>query len=60
MICQQEIPLPTEWGQEESENGWVPKWTDLPEASAACQELIHCEVLPGTMQVLPAQPFVPV
>ena len=31
------IPLPTEWGWEQSENGWIPKWTDLPDASVACQ-----------------------
>ena len=42
LICQQEVPSPAEWGWEESENGWVPKWTELPEASAACHELIHC------------------
>ena len=42
LISQQDIPSPTEWGWEQSENGWIPKWTDLPEASVACQELIRC------------------
>ena len=58
LICQQEIPPPTEWGWEESENGWVPKWTDLPEASAACQELIHCSCKKSCQGA--AQSFVPV
>ena len=42
LIYQQEVPSPTEWDWEKSENGWVPKWTELPEASAACHALIHC------------------
>ena len=42
LISQQDVPSPTNWGWEKSEDGWVPKWTELPEASVACYELIHC------------------
>ena len=41
LICQQEIPSPAGWDWEESENGRVLKWTELPEAGAA-SELIYC------------------
>jgi hypothetical protein len=36
------IPSPTTWGWQASHTGWEPFWTDLPEASIACKELIHC------------------
>ena len=42
LISQQEVPSPTNWGLEKSGDGWIPKWTELPEASVACYELIHC------------------
>ena len=42
LISQKDIPSPPEWDWEQSENRWIPKWTDLPEASVACQELIRC------------------
>ena len=42
LIVQQEVLSPTEWGWKESESMLVPNWTDLPEASVACQELIRC------------------
>ena len=38
----QELPSPSEWGWQRSEEGWIPKWTTLPEASKACNELISC------------------
>ena len=36
------LPSPSDWGWEPSMQGWKPKWTVLPEASKACQELVHC------------------
>ncbi len=36
------IPSPSEWGWLNSDQEWIPKWTDLPDASSACNELIHC------------------
>jgi hypothetical protein len=36
------LPSPLEWGWKKTENGWDPYWTTMPEASRACQELIHC------------------
>ena len=38
----QEVFSPTEWGWKDSENGLIPNWKDLPEASVACEELICC------------------
>ena len=38
----QELPRPSEWGCCHSEDGWVPFWSELPEASKACAELIRC------------------
>lgn len=38
----QELPSPSEWGWVKSEDGWIPHWSDLAEASKACSELIRC------------------
>ena len=38
----QNLPSPTHWGWTEEREGFIPKWTTLPEASKACQELVHC------------------
>ena len=42
LLTQQELPSPGNWGWEECEGEWIPKWTDLPEACVACHELIRC------------------
>jgi len=42
LVTQQKLPSPGIWGWEEYEGEWIPKWTDLPEASVACQELVRC------------------
>uniref|UniRef100_H3APT8 Uncharacterized protein n=1 Tax=Latimeria chalumnae TaxID=7897 RepID=H3APT8_LATCH len=41
LLPQPELPSPAVWGWEQTEHGWTPKWTILPEASKACYELIH-------------------
>ena len=35
------VPSPVDWGWTEP-SSWKPKWTDLPEASVACRELLCC------------------
>uniref|UniRef100_H3APT7 Uncharacterized protein n=1 Tax=Latimeria chalumnae TaxID=7897 RepID=H3APT7_LATCH len=39
LLPQPELPSPAVWGWEQTEHGWTPKWTILPEASKACYEL---------------------
>ena len=33
---------PTEWDWQKVENSFVPIWSELSNASAACKELIRC------------------
>ena len=44
LIGNPEIPSPASWGWEKVTNKslWTPRWTTLPEASKACEELIKC------------------
>ena len=39
-----DLPSPSlfGWEKETEESGWNPTWTDLPEASKVCRELIKC------------------
>ena len=37
-----ELPSPKYWGWKWTSSGWTPVWTDLPDASKACSELVHC------------------
>lgn len=41
-----ELPSPGEWGWKQDGEHWTPHWTDLPEASKHCTELIHCRCNP--------------
>ena len=43
LVPQQQLPSPSNWGWEETQDGWMAKWTTLSEASAACNELLHCD-----------------
>lgn len=36
------LPSPSDWGWVDTDAGWQPLWTTLPEASQACYELVHC------------------
>ena len=36
------LPSPIDWGWHKDSVGWQPLWTNLPEASESCYELIHC------------------
>ena len=36
------MPNITDWGWTKTSNGYVPKWSESPEASIACRELIKC------------------
>ena len=40
-----ELPDPKLWGwtRSDEKSSWEPFWTDLPEASKACRELIKCQ-----------------
>lgn len=37
-----ELPSPSEWGWEESPEGWRPLWSTLPDVSNSCKALIKC------------------
>ena len=34
LICQQQLPSHSNWSWKETQNGWMPRWTTLPEASS--------------------------
>ena len=44
LIGYPEVPSPESWGWERvtNESSWTPRWTTLPEASKACEELVKC------------------
>ena len=43
MIAAPEVPSLSEWGwNKKAEGGWDICWTNQPEATQACRELIHC------------------
>jgi len=43
LVAIPELPSAREWGWEQNNNGgWDVKWTELPEASLACYELVRC------------------
>lgn len=43
LVPLQNLPSPGEWGwQQDDNNNWVPHWTNIPEASMSCKELIKC------------------
>ena len=44
------LPKPDEWGYKSSEQGWIPYWTDLPDASSSCKELVKCGCKKGCRQ----------
>ena len=37
------LPSPSDWGWEKVEDNYKPKWTTLPVAENACQELTSCK-----------------
>lgn len=42
------LPKPEGWGWKEGIQGkWEPVWTDLPEATKACRELLRCGCVKG-------------
>ena len=42
LSLQMTLPCPSEWGWEQSLNGWTPRWTTLPDTSSSCDTLIRC------------------
>ena len=41
--CRQDIPCPSSWGWElDTKHQWIPHWTELADASNACNLLLHC------------------
>jgi hypothetical protein len=36
------LPSPDEWGWRQVDKIWEPRWTNLPEATDACRELLRC------------------
>lgn len=37
-----ELPSPQDWGWIKQEVGWATFWTDIPEATKVCRELLRC------------------
>ena len=47
-VANPNLPSPSEWGWVQTINGsWEVKWTELPEASQACRELIRSSCKKG-------------
>ena len=45
------LPSPTSWGWVKTEDGlYEPNWTNLPEASKACYELVSCKCKKGCVR----------
>ena len=44
-----QLPSPLDWGWETADTGIKPIWTDIPEASKSCQELIRCRCKKGCL-----------
>ena len=42
LIPDPDLPSPADWGWKKDQTGWQPVWTNLPEASQSCSELIRC------------------
>jgi len=43
LVAIPELPSAQEWGWEQNTSGgWEVEWTELPEASQACYELVRC------------------
>lgn len=42
LIRMPEVPDACQWGWKKTDQGMVPHWTNLSEASVHCQELLHC------------------
>ena len=49
LVIQQQLPSPSNWGWEKTQDGWMPKWTTLPEASTACNALWLQKILSRVM-----------
>ena len=48
LVAVPKLPYPSEWGWEQNTNGgWEVQWTELPQASQACYELIRCSCKKG-------------
>lgn len=41
-IAVPELPSPQDWGWTKQEVGWATFWTDIPEATKVCRELLRC------------------
>lgn len=44
------LPSPLEWGWKNEDGFMIPFWTELKEASLACEELIKCGCKKGCTQ----------
>ena len=42
LISVPDLPEPSEWGWQKTNDIWQPFWTHLPEASKGCRELKKC------------------
>ncbi len=42
-----DLPHPSTCGWRETESGWEPLWTTLPQAAQSCQELVKCSCKKG-------------
>ena len=46
IIANQVLPNPEEWGWKIVDGNFIPHWTDLPDATVACRQLIKCSCNP--------------
>ena len=42
LLVRPHLPSPSEWGWVLETDGWQPFWTNLPEVTASCQQLVKC------------------
>ena len=51
LVASPVLPPPTSWGWMKAvDNSYEPNWTTLPEASAACNELVACKCKKGCLR----------
>ena len=42
LLVRPHLPSPSEWGWVLETDGWQPFWTNLPEVTASCRQLVKC------------------
>ena len=47
LVPKMNLPSPSQWGWMQSDAGWKPFWTTLPDVSSSCDALIKCRCKKG-------------